>query len=143
MCLILYILTVHMQITLSRRRIRSTAFSHARLPGLRVFASTFHRRLSRLITNIYRDLLFHPSAASTMTALASLFLFERVRQAMRICSFIFSYASHSCYLFLHFIAAANYFAGNRYVLKGDTAVMLLFDSKGKIAGIQNGVMNTT
>lgn len=78
-----------------------------------------------------------------MTALGSLFLFERVRQAMRICSFIFSYASHSCYLFLHCIAAANYFAGNRYVLKGDTAVMLLFDSKGKIAGIQNGVMNTT
>ncbi|RMX37130.1 hypothetical protein pdam_00015753 [Pocillopora damicornis] len=35
--------------------------------------------------------------------------------------------------------AANYFAGNRYVLKGDTAVMLLFDSKGKIAGIQNGI----
>lgn len=26
-------LTVHMQITLNRRRIRSTAFSHARLPG--------------------------------------------------------------------------------------------------------------
>lgn len=38
-----------------------------------------------------------------------------------------------------FVAASNYFAGNRYVLKGDTAVMLLFDSNGKIAGIQNGV----
>lgn len=35
--------------------------------------------------------------------------------------------------------ASNYFAGNRYVLKGDTAVMLLFDSNGKIAGIQNGL----
>lgn len=35
--------------------------------------------------------------------------------------------------------ASNYFAGNRYVLKGDTAVMLLFDSQGKIAGIQNGI----
>ncbi|XP_078348614.1 uncharacterized protein LOC144633648 isoform X2 [Oculina patagonica] len=35
--------------------------------------------------------------------------------------------------------ASNYFAGNRYVLEGDTAVMLLFDSNGKIAGIQNGL----
>ncbi|KAL9955112.1 hypothetical protein ACROYT_G036396 [Oculina patagonica] len=35
--------------------------------------------------------------------------------------------------------ASNYFAGNRYVLKGDSAVMLLFDSNGKIAGIQNGL----
>jgi len=41
------------------------------------------------------------------------------------------------------VAASNYFAGNRYVLKGDTAVMLLFDSNGKIAGIQNGVRNTS
>lgn len=31
------------------------------------------------------------------------------------------------------------FSGNRYVLNGDTAVMLLVDSKGKIAGIQAGV----
>lgn len=37
------------------------------------------------------------------------------------------------------VSASNYFAGDRYVLKGDTAVMLLFDSNGKIAGIQNGV----
>lgn len=35
--------------------------------------------------------------------------------------------------------ARSYFKGNRYVLKGDTAVMLLFDSNGKIAGIQNGI----
>jgi hypothetical protein len=32
-----------------------------------------------------------------------------------------------------------YFRGNRYILNNDIAVMLLFDSKGKIAGIQNGV----
>ena len=38
-----------------------------------------------------------------------------------------------------YFAARSYFKGNRYVLKGDTAVMLLFDSNGKIAGIQNGV----
>ncbi|KAJ7390942.1 hypothetical protein OS493_020962 [Desmophyllum pertusum] len=35
--------------------------------------------------------------------------------------------------------ASNYFAGNRYVLNGDTAAMLLFDFNGKIAGIQNGI----
>lgn len=34
---------------------------------------------------------------------------------------------------------SNFFAGNRYVPKGDTAVMLLFDHMGKIAGIQNGI----
>lgn len=33
----------------------------------------------------------------------------------------------------------NYFKGNRYVLNGDKAVMLLFDTNGKIAGIQNGI----
>ncbi len=32
-----------------------------------------------------------------------------------------------------------YFRGNRYILNNDIAVMLLFDSNGKIAGIQNGV----
>ena len=32
-----------------------------------------------------------------------------------------------------------YFRGNRYILDNDIALMLLFDSKGKIAGIQNGV----
>ena len=32
-----------------------------------------------------------------------------------------------------------YFRGNRYILGNDFAVMLLFDSKGTIAGIQNGV----
>jgi len=46
-------------------------------------------------------------------------------------------------VFVVVVAASNYFAGNRYVLKGDTAVMLLFDSNGKIAGIQNGVRNTS
>ncbi|KAJ7390943.1 hypothetical protein OS493_020963 [Desmophyllum pertusum] len=37
---------------------------------------------------------------------------------------------------------SNYFAGNRYVLNGDTAVMLLFDFNGKIAGIQNGILKS-
>ena len=46
---------------------------------------------------------------------------------------------HALIFLFFFVAASNYFAGNRYVLKGDTAVMLLFDSNGKIAGIQNGV----
>ena len=46
-------------------------------------------------------------------------------------------------VFVVVVAASNYFAGNRYVLKGDTAVMLLFDSNGKIAGIQNGVRDTS
>lgn len=32
-----------------------------------------------------------------------------------------------------------YFNGNRYILNGDSAVMLLYDSNGKIAGIQTGV----
>jgi len=32
-----------------------------------------------------------------------------------------------------------FFRGNRYVLNGDASVMLLFDTKGKIAGIQMGV----
>ncbi|KAK3747635.1 hypothetical protein QZH41_011726, partial [Actinostola sp. cb2023] len=32
----------------------------------------------------------------------------------------------------------NYFAGNRYVLNGDTAVMLLFGANGQVAGIQMG-----
>jgi len=41
--------------------------------------------------------------------------------------------------FFLYLSASNYFAGNRYVLKGDTAVMLLFDHNRKIAGIQNGV----
>ena len=52
-----------------------------------------------------------------------------------------------CYLKQHnqiicfqfFPLANNFFAGNRYVLKNDTATMLLFDSNGKIAGIQMGV----
>lgn len=35
--------------------------------------------------------------------------------------------------------AKSSFSGNRYVLNDDTAVMLLMDSKGKIAGIQAGV----
>ena len=39
----------------------------------------------------------------------------------------------------HLLTGSNFFAGNRYVLEGDTAVMLLFDHMGKIAGIQNGV----
>ena len=43
------------------------------------------------------------------------------------------------YLVVVNFSASNYFAGNRYVLNGDTAVILLFDSNGKIAGIQNGV----
>ena len=33
----------------------------------------------------------------------------------------------------------SYFRGNRYILDDDRAVMLLFDSNGKIAGIQSGV----
>jgi len=35
--------------------------------------------------------------------------------------------------------ANNYFQGNRYVLNGDTAVMLLFGANGQVAGIQMGV----
>ena len=46
-------------------------------------------------------------------------------------------------VFVVVVAASNFFAGNRYVLKGDTAVMLLFDANGKIAGIQNGVRNNS
>ncbi|XP_031568107.1 uncharacterized protein LOC116302858 [Actinia tenebrosa] len=34
--------------------------------------------------------------------------------------------------------ARNYFAGNRYILGGDTAVMLLFGANGQLAGIQMG-----
>ena len=33
----------------------------------------------------------------------------------------------------------NFFAGIRYILDGDKSTMLLFDSLGKIAGIQMGV----
>ena len=33
----------------------------------------------------------------------------------------------------------NYFKGNRYILNGDTSVMLLFDKNGFIAGIQSGI----
>ncbi|XP_028400184.1 uncharacterized protein LOC114523458 [Dendronephthya gigantea] len=36
-----------------------------------------------------------------------------------------------------------YFRGNRYVLNNDHSVMLLFDSKGKIAGIQNGIQKSS
>ena len=68
---------------------------------------------------------------------------ERGKSGACVCSYMFSYTGHSLHLFLHFVPASNYFAGNRYVLKGDTAVMLLFDSQGKIAGIQNGVSKTT
>lgn len=35
--------------------------------------------------------------------------------------------------------ANNYFQGNRYVLNGDTAVMLLFGANGQVAGIQMGI----
>ncbi|XP_031568106.1 uncharacterized protein LOC116302857 [Actinia tenebrosa] len=35
--------------------------------------------------------------------------------------------------------ANNFFAGNRYVLDGDTAVMLLFGVNGQLAGIQMGI----
>lgn len=37
---------------------------------------------------------------------------------------------------------ANYFRGNRYVLNNDKSVMLLFDYKGKIAGIQYGILKS-
>ena len=47
---------------------------------------------------------------------------------------------HNQIICFHFFPLANnFFAGNRYVLKNDTATMLLFDSNGKIAGIQMGV----
>ncbi|KAK3744546.1 hypothetical protein QZH41_005622, partial [Actinostola sp. cb2023] len=36
----------------------------------------------------------------------------------------------------------NYFAGNRYVLNGDTAVMLLFGANGQVAGMQMGVSSS-
>ena len=38
-----------------------------------------------------------------------------------------------------YVAESTYFVGRRYMLERETAVMLLFDSCGKIAGIQNGV----
>ena len=45
----------------------------------------------------------------------------------------YKHAAHVCYL------DDSYFRGNRYILNKDIAVMLLFDSNGTIAGIQNGV----
>lgn len=35
------------------------------------------------------------------------------------------------------------FSGNRYMLNGDTAIMILLDKNGFIAGIQAGVSNAS
>ena len=48
-------------------------------------------------------------------------------------TFIFIFSNFSYFL------DDAYFRGNRYILNDDSAVMLLYDSNGKIAGIQCGV----
>ena len=55
--------------------------------------------------------------------------------------YLFEAAYFDLYLYYSFktVTANPSFYGNRYVLNKDTAVMLLMDSKGKIAGIQAGV----
>ena len=57
--------------------------------------------------------------------------------------YLFEAAYFDLYLYYSFktVTANPSFSGNRYVLNKDTAVMLLMDSKGKIAGIQAGVGN--
>ena len=39
------------------------------------------------------------------------------------------------------VSGSSFFKGKRYMLHGDMATMLLFDSHGQIAGMQMGVRN--